>query len=210
MYSEFCRRSSTVLRTVFSADFETHVRSCPDCSDLVSDLKLIASEARQLAATEEPVAAGVGGDRRPIARGRPDSRSGIRAGPARSCSSLFTAPMERTVAGTGRAAMLLAAGAYVVNHKPSTPVAQKQTPEAPVTPAKTYNYRDYRGCFRSDSRSNSTAPVSEQATDWHQRLCTPRRDSRSRECRIRAQRQRGRPAIFECSFHACAVDAEHL
>src|SRR5258706_13958963 len=35
-------------------DFEAHLKSCPDCSDLVSDLKLISSEARQLAATEEP------------------------------------------------------------------------------------------------------------------------------------------------------------
>src|SRR6266852_9800825 len=35
-------------------DFETHLKACSACSDLVSDLKLIASEARQLAATEEP------------------------------------------------------------------------------------------------------------------------------------------------------------
>ena len=39
---------------MFPADFETHLKSCPACADLVSDLKLIASEARQLAATEEP------------------------------------------------------------------------------------------------------------------------------------------------------------
>src|ERR1700675_4104751 len=35
-------------------DFESHLQSCPDCSDLVSDLKLISSEARQLATAEEP------------------------------------------------------------------------------------------------------------------------------------------------------------
>ncbi len=35
-------------------EVKTHVKSCPACSDLVSDLKLIASEARQLAASEEP------------------------------------------------------------------------------------------------------------------------------------------------------------
>ena len=47
--------SSTALRTVrLQTDFDAHVKSCPDCSDLVSDLKLIASEARQLAASEEP------------------------------------------------------------------------------------------------------------------------------------------------------------
>src|SRR4030088_3257028 len=35
-------------------DFDAHLKTCPACSDLVSDLKLISSEARQLAATEEP------------------------------------------------------------------------------------------------------------------------------------------------------------
>src|SRR5580658_85014 len=38
----------------FPTDVDAHVKSCPDCSDLASDLKLIASEARQLAASEEP------------------------------------------------------------------------------------------------------------------------------------------------------------
>ena len=54
-----CSDVQRVLPEVFdggpnSAEFETHTRSCPDCSDLVSDLKLIASEAHQLAATDEP------------------------------------------------------------------------------------------------------------------------------------------------------------
>src|SRR5208337_5412951 len=35
-------------------EVEAHLKSCSACSDLVSDLKLIASEARQLAANEEP------------------------------------------------------------------------------------------------------------------------------------------------------------
>src|SRR5271157_1981449 len=35
-------------------EFQSHLRSCPDCSELVSDLKLIASESRQLSNAEEP------------------------------------------------------------------------------------------------------------------------------------------------------------
>ena len=32
-------------------EFQAHLKSCPVCSELVSDLELIASEARQLAET---------------------------------------------------------------------------------------------------------------------------------------------------------------
>jgi len=35
-------------------EFQAHLKSCPVCSELVSDLELIASEARQLAETDEP------------------------------------------------------------------------------------------------------------------------------------------------------------
>src|SRR5258705_2201038 len=38
------------------SEFQAHLKSCPDCSELVSDLELIASEARQLAETDEPPA----------------------------------------------------------------------------------------------------------------------------------------------------------
>jgi Putative zinc-finger len=35
-------------------EVQSHLKICPDCSELVSDLKLIASEARQLSECEEP------------------------------------------------------------------------------------------------------------------------------------------------------------
>ncbi len=35
-------------------EFQSHLRTCSHCSELVSDLKLIASEARELSHTEEP------------------------------------------------------------------------------------------------------------------------------------------------------------
>src|SRR5450755_2539854 len=38
----------------FERDFEIHLQSCSDCSDLVSNLKLISSSARQMADSEEP------------------------------------------------------------------------------------------------------------------------------------------------------------
>jgi len=35
-------------------EVQSHLKTCPDCSELVSDLKLIASEARHLSESEEP------------------------------------------------------------------------------------------------------------------------------------------------------------
>src|SRR5260221_11066043 len=40
--------------SAFRTDLDAYVKSCSACSDLISDLKLISSEARQLAGTEEP------------------------------------------------------------------------------------------------------------------------------------------------------------
>lgn len=37
-----------------SAEFQTHLKSCPACLELVAELELIASEARQLAEVDEP------------------------------------------------------------------------------------------------------------------------------------------------------------
>ena len=97
----------------------------PDCSDLVSDLKLIASAARDLASSEEPSPRVWLADRGPIARRRADSGAGICDRPSANCSTAsrrvgaawWLAPL---------AAALLAAGAYVVSHKPAPHVAQHQ------------------------------------------------------------------------------------
>ncbi len=123
-----------------AGEFEAHVKSCPACSDLVSDLKLIASEALQLAATEEPAprvwvriatqlrAEGLIRDPE-SAPARPIL---VPASSRRRWSPWWLAPV---------AAALLAAGAYVVSHKPAPQVAKQQVPAtpatspAPVTPA---------------------------------------------------------------------------
>jgi len=121
-----------------AADFESHVQSCPDCSDLVSDLNLITSEARQLAASEEPaprVWLGIAAQLR--AEGlivdstirEPETSAPLRpmlvpSSPRRRWSAWWLAPV---------AAGLVAAGSYVVSHKPAPQVAKQQGPAAPGT-----------------------------------------------------------------------------
>jgi hypothetical protein len=142
---------------VFATEFETHVRSCPECSDLLSDLKLITSEARQLAATEEPaprvwlrIAAqlreeGLISDstisdsmiREPesVPEFTPKPTAPrpvlvpVPASPQRRWSAWWLAPV---------AAGLVAAGSYMVSHKPAPQVAKQQVPATPGTsPAPT-------------------------------------------------------------------------
>ena len=115
-------------------EVEAHLKSCSACSDLVSDLKLIASEARQLAANEEPAprvwlriaaelrAEGLIRDiesaaARPVLVPVPTSSG-------RRWSAWWLAPV---------AAAILAAGAYVISHKPAPQVATHQAPATPVT-----------------------------------------------------------------------------
>jgi hypothetical protein len=111
-------------------DFEAHLKSCPDCSDLVSDLKLISSEARQLATAEEPaprVWARIAAELRAEGLIRdPESTRPVLvpASPRRRWSAWWLAPV---------AAALVAAGSYVVNHKPAPRVAKQQAPASPVT-----------------------------------------------------------------------------
>jgi hypothetical protein len=111
-------------------DFEAHLKSCPDCSDLVSDLKLISSEARQLATSEEPaprVWARIAAELRAEGLIRePESTRPILVptSPGRQWSAWWLAPI---------AAALVAAGSYVVNHRPAPQVAKQQAPASPVT-----------------------------------------------------------------------------
>ena len=44
----------TAIEGTQDHEFQSHLRICPDCSELVSDLKLIASESRQLSNCDEP------------------------------------------------------------------------------------------------------------------------------------------------------------
>jgi Putative zinc-finger len=121
---------------VFPADIEAHVKSCPDCSDLISDLKLISSEARQLAASEEPaprVWVRIAAELRAEGlihepESEPDSAPNrpilFPTSPPRRWSAWWVAPV---------AAALLVAGSYVVSHKHAAQVAKQQAPATPVT-----------------------------------------------------------------------------
>jgi hypothetical protein len=125
---------------VFPADFETHVKSCPACSDLISDLKLISSEARQLAASEEPAprvwvriaaelrAEGLIREAAFDPAREPDSAPNrpihFAPSPPRRWSAWWLAPV---------AVALLAAGSYVVSHRQAPQMANEQTPATPLT-----------------------------------------------------------------------------
>ncbi len=118
--------------SAFPADFESHLQSCPACADLVSDLKLIASEARDLAESEEPaprvwvhIAAQL---REEGLIKDPESRPIlVPVSPPRrwTSSAWWLAPV---------AAAVLAAGAYVVSHKPAPQVATHISAPAVTTP----------------------------------------------------------------------------
>jgi len=110
--------------------FDAHVKSCPDCSDLVSELKLIAREAHQMVATEEPaprvwvkIAAQLRAEgliREPdTAPARPVL---VHTASRPAWSAWWLAPV---------AAAFLVVGSYIANHKQATPVAQQPT----VSPA---------------------------------------------------------------------------
>jgi len=125
---------ATVETRLAASDLDAHLKSCPACSDLLSDLKLIASEARQLAATEEPaprVWVRIAAELRAeglIREPAPMRPIVVPTSPGRQWTSIawWLAPV---------AAVLLAAGSYVVSHKPTPQVAKQQAPKtAPETP----------------------------------------------------------------------------
>jgi len=119
-------------------EFQSHVKTCPRCAELVWDLKAIASEARLLSNTEEPaprvwlrIAAELRAEgliREPEKGLAPVSRPVLK----RRWSVFWLAPVAAAIA-------ILAAGLHFLPHKatpPVTPSVAKQTavpqPEAPV------------------------------------------------------------------------------
>jgi hypothetical protein len=152
-WGEFAMKCSDVERVLpelldgaadsaFQTEFETHVKSCPACSELVSDLNLIASEARELAASEEPaprVWVRIAAELRAeglIHEPEPTLESTPISAPVRPIL-LPTSPQRRWISTAWWlapvAAALLAAGSYVVSHKPASQVAKQQAPATPVT-----------------------------------------------------------------------------
>ncbi len=113
--------------SAFQSAFEIHLKSCPDCSDLVSDLNLISSEARKLVECDEP-----------------GPQVWLRIAAQLRAEGLIREPADRPVLVPARrglwrewwlvpvAAMLLVAGSYIWSHKAPPQVAKHQIPETPV------------------------------------------------------------------------------
>jgi len=111
-------------------DFEDHLKSCPDCSDLVSDLKLISSEARKLATTEEPAS-------RVWVQIAAELRAeGLIREPEHNRPILVPTSLRRRRSAwwlAPVAAALVAAGAYVISHKPGPQMVKQQAPATPLS-----------------------------------------------------------------------------
>jgi negative regulator of sigma E activity len=112
-----------------NTEFQTHLKSCPICSELVSDLQLIASEARHLADADQPadrVWVRIAAELR--AEGLIREPEAVPARPVlvpnagRSWNAWWLVPV---------AAALLAAGAYVIKPKPSPQVANSPVINTP-------------------------------------------------------------------------------
>jgi len=119
-----------VIEDLQDGELEAHLRSCPACSELVADLKLISSEARQLSASDEPaprVWVRIAAELRAEGLIR-EPEAAAPATPRRGWSAWWLVPV---------AAALLAGASYLVSHKQAPQVAQQQTPAAatPVTSA---------------------------------------------------------------------------
>jgi hypothetical protein len=139
--SEVGSSEHTVEMRLAASDVEAHLKSCPACAELAADLKLISSQARHMAASEEPpsrvwvrIAAELRAEgliseptvshptnRQPVPI-RPTSVPVLTASRSR-WSPWWLAPI---------AAGLIVAGSYVVSHQPALQVA-RQTPATPLT-----------------------------------------------------------------------------
>src|ERR1700758_85978 len=119
-----------VLGARQDAELEAHLQSCPACAELVSDLKLIAGEARRLSASDEPAP-------RVWVRIAAELRAeGVIREPELATPAPLTAPRRAWRAWwlVPVAAALLAGASYVVSHRQAPQVAGEHAPAA-TTPA---------------------------------------------------------------------------
>jgi hypothetical protein len=110
-------------------EFQSHLRTCPHCSELVSDLKSIASEARQLSNAEEPaprvwlrIAAELRAEGLIREPELTSARPVLVPPPQRRWNAFWLAPV---------AVAILAAGSYLLTHKPMPPTARQTATAKP-------------------------------------------------------------------------------
>jgi hypothetical protein len=110
-------------------EFQAHLESCPMCSELVSDLELIASEARQLAEAYEPaprvwvkIAAELRAEGIIREPGAASARPALAHSTGRRWNAWWLVPV---------AAALVTAGAYLMKSKSATQLATNPLATAP-------------------------------------------------------------------------------
>lgn len=116
-------------------DVQSHLKTCADCSELVSDLKMIASEARHLSDSESE---------------DPPARVWARIAAELRAEGLIREPeMTRPVLVPARqrrwnpfwlapvAAAIVAAGSYMLIHRPAPPAAPAVAQQAPSQQTET-------------------------------------------------------------------------
>lgn len=119
----------------FPPDFQSHLRVCADCSDLVSDLRSITGEARHLVANDEPsplLWLRIAAQLRAEGLIRDQKSENLKPTPIRS----WFRPGWRFSWLAPVAAMLLVAGTYVAKHQSNPSVSQSKTVASPA-PAPT-------------------------------------------------------------------------
>ncbi len=128
--AEFQKVLPYIIESGGNADEEAHLRSCPVCSDLVSDLKYIAEQAKLLVPMVDPPARVWTGIQQELEREGLKRPAGTAAGLA---PMLFVPGRRATAARLGAIAALLALAIGLIlyrNAQTPPPVA-----ENPVVPA---------------------------------------------------------------------------
>jgi hypothetical protein len=124
---------------LFPPDFQSHLKTCADCSDLVSDLRSIAGEARHLVGNDEPspllwlrIAAQLRSEG--VIR---DQKSDFPAQENLKTSLIRNSPRPRWGLSwlVPVAAMLLVAGTYVAKHQSNLSVSPSKIAARPAPTA---------------------------------------------------------------------------
>ncbi len=144
------------------AEFQQHLQSCPACSEMVGDLKLIVSEAHELAESAEPPArvwVGIANQLR--AEGIIREPEAVPAPPV-----LVPAPVRRWNAWwlAPVAVAILAVGSYQLKHqKLASPQAAQQPLAQPATPGPQAAQVAASQPAAQPSEPTQSAPAGEQA-----------------------------------------------
>lgn len=143
-------------------EYQAHLKTCPDCSELVSDLALIASESRRLAEADEP-------PQRVWVKIAAELRA---EGIIRDTEVAPARPV--LVPTTGRrwnawwlvpvAAALVAAGSYMIKPKPAGPVARVEAPTTVSNPSNSSAPAENPVSKRKETLTAAAKPVKSNDT----------------------------------------------